>query len=56
MVFNAWYKFWDKFTWGIAYALLPITLPLYLWGERKRTKQNKQERERLEQIRRLNGK
>jgi hypothetical protein len=50
-----WNKFWDKTTTIIAYMCLPITLPLCIWSERKRTKQNKQERERLEQIRRLNG-
>ena len=47
-----WNKFWDKTTTIIAYMCLPITLPLYLWGERKRTKQNKLEREQFERLNR----
>jgi hypothetical protein len=47
-----WHNFWDKFTWVIAYALLPITYPIYLWDEHKKTKQNKLERERFERLNR----
>ena len=39
-------KFIDKLTDIIAYALLPITLPIHLWKYRDKGKKKKQEDER----------
>lgn len=34
-------KIWDKITWAVAYALLPITYPIMLIQERSERKKQK---------------
>lgn len=36
-----WHSIWDKISWTIAYALLPITYPIYWFRERKEEKKKR---------------
>jgi len=39
-------KIWDKITWAVAYALLPITYPIMLIQERSERKNKKRIRKK----------
>jgi hypothetical protein len=47
-------KIWDKITWAVAYALLPITYPVYWYTDRKLQKKIDLERKEQEKIRSRN--